>query len=63
MKVRGVLYISTLEYNYKVIAGCDTILQEYYISYKRKYENTKRYTIMNCKKGAHKSQKENLRDE
>ena len=26
MKVRGALYISANEYNYKVITGCDTIL-------------------------------------
>jgi len=28
----GALYIPTYEYNYKVITGCDTILQEYYIT-------------------------------
>ena len=47
MKVRGALYIPTYEYNYKVIIGCDTILQEYYIINRRKCENTKRNTIMN----------------
>ena len=31
-KARGALYISTYEYNYKVITGCDRILQEYYIT-------------------------------
>ena len=31
-KIRGALYIPTYEYNYKVITGCDTILQEYYIT-------------------------------
>jgi len=31
-KVRGTLYIPTYEYNYKVITGRDTILQEYYIT-------------------------------
>jgi len=63
MKVHGALYIPTYEYNYKVIIGCDTILQEYYITDRRKYENTKRYTIMNCTKGAHKSQRKNSRAE
>jgi len=52
-KVRGALYISTYEYNYKVITGCDIILQDYYITDRRKCENTKRYTIMNRTKGAH----------
>jgi len=32
MKVRDALYIPTYKYNYKVIIGCDTILQEYYIT-------------------------------
>jgi len=32
MEVRGTLYIPIYEYNYKVITGCDTILQEYYIT-------------------------------
>ena len=46
-KVRGAFYIPTYEYNYKVITGCDIILQEYYITDRRKCENIKRYTIMN----------------
>jgi len=46
MKVCGVLYIPTYEYNYKVIIGCDTILHEYYITDRRKCENTKRYIII-----------------
>jgi len=29
VKVRGALCIPIYEYNYKVITGCDTILQEY----------------------------------
>ena len=61
MKVRCALYIQTYEYNYKVITGCGTILQEYYIADRRKCENTKRYTIMNSTKDAHESQKENSR--
>ena len=32
MKIHGALYISTYEYNYKVITICDTILYEYYIT-------------------------------
>jgi len=56
-KVRSVLYIPTYEYNYKVITGCDTILQEYCITDKRKCENIKRCTIMNNTKDAHKLQK------
>jgi len=59
MKVRGALYIPTYEYNYKVIAGYDTILQEYYITNRLKCENTKRYTNMNGTKGAHELQEEN----
>jgi len=62
MKVRGGLYISTYEYNYKVIAGYDTKLQEYYITDRRKCENTKRYKIMNSTKDTHELQKENSRD-
>ena len=62
-KVCGALYILIYEYNYKVIIGCDTILQEYYITDRRKCENTKRYTIMNNIKGIHKLQKESSRDE
>ena len=61
MKVCGALYIPTYEYNYKVITGCDTILQYYYITDRRKCENTKRYTIMNSIKGAHELQKKNSR--
>jgi len=57
MKVHGALYIPTYEYNYKVITGCGTILEEYYITDKRKYENTKRYTNMNYTKDAHELQK------
>ena len=34
-KVRDALYISTYEYNYKVIIGCDAILHEYYITDRR----------------------------
>jgi len=63
MKRCGALYILTYECNYKVIIGRDTILQEYYITDRHKCENTKRYTIMNCIKGAHKSQRENSRAE
>ena len=51
-EARGALYIPTYEYNYKVITD-DTILQEYYITDRRKYENTKRCTSMNSTKGAH----------
>jgi len=51
-KVHGVLYIPTYEYNYKVITGCDTILQENYITDGRKCENTIRYTSINSTKGA-----------
>jgi len=58
-KIRGALYISTYEYNYKVVTGSDTILQEYYIIDKRKCENTKRYTIMNSTKDVHELQKKN----
>jgi len=63
MKVRGALYISIYEYNYKVITGCDTILQEYYMTDRRKCENTKRYISMNNTKDVHESQKENSRAE
>jgi len=62
-EVRGALYIPTYEYNYKVITGCDTILQEYYIIDKRKCENTKRCTSMHNTKGAHESEKKNSRAE
>jgi len=63
MKVCGTLYILIYEYNYKIITGYDTILQEYYITDRRKYENTKRYTNMNSTKDAHELQKENSRVE
>jgi len=56
-KVRGALYILIFEYNYKIITGCDTMLQEYGIIDRRKYENTKRYTSMNSTKGTHELQK------
>jgi len=56
-KVHGVLCIPTYEYNYKVIKGCDTILQESYVTDRRKCENIKRYTIMNSTKDAHELQK------
>jgi len=62
-EVCDVLYILTYEYNYKVITGCDTILQEYYITDRRKCENTRRYTSMNIIKGAHELQMENSRAE
>ena len=45
------LYILTCEYNYKVITKCDTILQEYYITDRRKCENSKRCTSTNNTKG------------
>ena len=57
MNVRGALYIPAKEYNYKVITGCDIILQEYYIIDRHKCENIKRYTIMNSTKDAHELQK------
>ena len=60
MKVRDVLYILTYEGNYKVIIVCDTILQKYYITDRRKCEHTKRYTIVNSIKYAHKLLKEKL---
>ena len=55
-KLRGALYILTYEYNYKVIIGYDTILQECYITDRHKCENTKRYTSMNSTNGAHELQ-------
>ena len=55
-KVCGALYNPTYKYNYKVITGCDTILQEYYITDRHKYENKKRCTIMNSTEGAHEFQ-------
>jgi len=63
LKIRGALYIPTLEYNYKVITRCDTILEEYYITDSRNCESTKGYTSMNSTKGAHELQEENSRDE
>ena len=57
MKICSALYISTCEYNYKVITRCDTILQEDYITDRRKCENTQRYTSMNSTKGAHNYRK------
>ena len=63
MKIRGALYISAYEYNYKINNKCNTILQEYYNTYRRKWENTKRYTFVNCKKEAHESQRKNSRAE
>jgi len=63
MKVRDALHISTYEYNYKVITRCDTILQNYCITDRRKYENKKRDTIMKSTKSAHELQKKNSRDE
>ena len=62
MKIRSASYIPTYEYNYKAITTCDIILQEYYITDRRKYENTKRYISMNNTKEAHELQKKNLRD-
>ena len=62
-KVRGPLFIPTYEYNYKIITRYDTILQEYYITDKRKCENTKRLTSRNSIKGPHELQKKKLRDE
>jgi len=41
----------------------DTILQEYYITDRRKCENPRRYTNMSNTKEAHELQKENLRDD
>ena len=46
-KARGALYIPTYECNYKVITGYDIILQEYYITNRRKFDNTKSCTSMN----------------
>ena len=62
-KVCGALYIPTYEYNYKVITGYDTILQEYCITDGRKCENTKRFTYMNSTKDSPELQKENSGDE
>ena len=60
MKVRGALYIQTYEHTYKVITRYDTILQEFYITDRRKCKNIKRYTIMNSTKDAHELQKGKL---
>jgi len=62
-KVYDALYIPIYEYNYKVITGCDTILQQYYITDRRKCENTRRFTYMNRTKDAHELQKKNSGDE
>ena len=62
-KACSALYILTYEYNYKVITGCDIILQEYYITNRYKCDNTTRYTIMNCTKSAHESQNKNSKAE
>ena len=51
MEARDALYIPTYEYNYKVITRCDTILQEYYITNRRNWENIKRCASMNSTKG------------
>jgi len=51
IEARGALYIPTYEYNYKVITRCDIILQEYYITDRRKCENTRRYASMDSTKG------------
>ena len=61
LKIRGALYIPTYEYNYKVITRCDTLVQEYYITDRRKCENTKRCTNMNSIKALTSLQKENSR--
>jgi len=61
-EARGASYIPTYEYNYKVITRCDTILQEYYITDRRKYENKRRYISMNSTMALTSLQKENSRD-
>jgi len=61
-KIRGALYILTYEYNYKFITRGDAILQEYYITDRRKCENIKGYASMNSTKGADELHKENSRD-
>jgi len=63
MKIHGALYIPKYWYNYKVITGSDTILQEYYITDTRKCENIRRYIIMNSTIDAHELQEENSRGE
>ena len=45
-KICCALYIPTYEYNYKVITGCGTILQNITSPDRRKCKNTKRYTII-----------------
>ena len=62
-EIRGALYILIYEYNYKVITICDTMLQEYYLTDRRNFDDTKRYTMMNSIKCAHELQKKNSRDE
>jgi len=59
-KICGALYIPAYEYNDKVITGYDTILQEYYITDRRKCENTERYTIINSTKKCPRVIKEKL---
>jgi len=58
-KVHGVLYIPTKEYNYKVITGCDIILQADYITRGCKSNNTRRFTSINNTKEVNKLQKAN----
>jgi len=60
MKVRGALYILTYEHNYKVIIGCDIILQEY-TSLIGTNTRIQRDTRTNRTKDAHKLLKEKLR--
>ena len=62
-KASGALYIPTYEYNYKVITWSDTILQEYYITDRRKYENTRRCTSMNSTKEVQSHNRKNSRAE
>ena len=57
------IWVQLQSYNYKVTTGCDTILHKYYITDRRKCENTKRYTSMNSTKGVHELQKKNPRGE
>ena len=63
-EVRDALHIPTYEFNYKVVTGCDKILQEYYITDRRKCENTKRFTYMSSTnrvtKGNSKDEQEGL---
>jgi len=60
-EARGELYIPTYEYNYKVITRCDSILYEYYITDRRKCENTKLCISMNDTKCAHEFTEEKLK--